>query len=72
MLSAENKPSAFNKFCSADLDFEQVTLAKYKENQTYLLHTTDDYSKPYIENLNFCFHDFDPDPITLVLKLDLD
>ena len=32
MLSVENKPSAFNNLCSGDLD--QVTLAKYKENQT--------------------------------------
>ena len=34
MCSVENKPPTFNYFCSGDLDLEQVTLAKCKENQT--------------------------------------
>ena len=47
MLSIENKPPTFNNlmsketlymyvFCPGDLDLEQVTLAKNKENQTQL------------------------------------
>ena len=47
MLSVENKLPAFNNFCSGDLDFEQVTLAKIQ------VTTTDNYSKPRIEILNF-------------------
>ena len=57
-------------FCSGDLDLEQVTLAKCEKNQ--IVTTVDDYSNLYVQKLTFYFHDLDLDPMTLVLKLDLD
>ena len=37
-----------------------------------LVTTIDDYSDLYVQNLTFYFHDLELDPMTLVLKLDLD
>ena len=37
-----------------------------------LVTAIDDYSNLYVQNSTFYFHDLELDPITLVLKLDLD
>ena len=37
-----------------------------------LLTTIDDYSNLYVQNLTYYFYDLELDPMTLVLKLDLD
>ena len=34
-----------------------------------LVTTIDDYSNIYVQNLTFCFHDLELDPMTLELKL---
>ena len=55
-------------FCSDDLDLEQVTLAKCKD----LVTTIDHYSNLYVQNLAFYICDLGLDPMTSVLKLNLD
>ena len=42
------------------------------QGKSNLVTTLDDYSNLYVQNLTFSFHDLEPDPMTLVLKLDLD
>ena len=37
-----------------------------------LISTINDYSNHYFQNLTFYFYDLELDPMTLVLKLDLD
>ena len=37
-----------------------------------IVTTIDDYSNLYVQKLTFYFHDLELDPITLVLKLNLD
>ena len=59
---------ALNHFYSGDLDLEQVTLAKCKENSN-LVTTIVDYSNLYVQNLIFYFHDLELNPMT---QLDID
>ena len=41
------------------------------QEKSNLVTTADDYSELYVQNLTFCFHDLELDPMTLVLKLGL-
>ena len=42
------------------------------QGKSNLATTIDDYSDLYIQNWTFYFHDLELEPMTLVLKLDLD
>ena len=53
---------------SAYVYFWSDDLAQCKD----LVTTIDDYSNLYVQNLTFYFYDLELDPMTLVLKLDLD
>ena len=42
------------------------------QGKSNLVSTTDDYFNLYVQNLTFYFYDLELDPMTFVLKLDLD
>ena len=81
MLSAENKPPAFNNFMSKETlhmyIFVQVTLTLNRwpwlsARIIKLVTTIDYYSNLYVQKLAFYFHYLEFDLMILVLKLDLD
>ena len=42
------------------------------QGKSNLVSTIDDYSNLYVHNVTFYLHDLEFDPMTLVLKFDLD